>query len=52
MHIRRGFSVRLVGQSLKRIGTALKDMSAGHHDRFDTTDLPADLHALGEPDQT
>ncbi|MEO7911989.1 MAG: histidine kinase dimerization/phospho-acceptor domain-containing protein [Roseiflexaceae bacterium] len=46
MHIRRSFSARLFGQSLKRIGTALKEVAAGQTDPIGATNLPAELHAL------
>src|SRR6476646_5952086 len=53
MHIRRSFDLRLFGQSLKRIGTALKDGGASPPDRMIPTDMPAQMHALVQsPDPT
>jgi GAF domain-containing protein len=47
MHIRRGFSVRLVGQSLKRIGAALKhDLTEVQPALIETTNPPIEPPAL------
>ena len=53
MHIRHSFDLRLFGQSLKRIGAALKDAGASPTDPISPTGMPAELHALAQtPDPT
>jgi PAS domain S-box-containing protein len=47
MHIRRSFPVRLFGQSLKRIGAALKhDLAEVQPARIGTTGIPTESHVL------
>jgi PAS domain-containing protein len=53
VHIRRSFHLRLFGQSLKRIGTALKDnVGARLPDHIGATNTPAELHDSDPADTT
>src|SRR4051794_4350034 len=52
MHIRRSFHVRLFGKSLKRIGTALKDLGEGRTAHIGATDMPTKLRALAQARDT
>jgi PAS domain-containing protein len=52
MHIRRSFHLRLFGQSLKRIGAALKNLAEWRPVRISATGLLADLRALAQAPDT
>ena len=52
MHIRHSFDLRLFGQSLKRIGTALKDAGGDRPGQIDPTDEPADSAQAPDPAST
>src|SRR6476620_5448815 len=49
MHIRHSFDLRLFGQSLKRIGTALKDAGGERPDHTIPTDEPAEPAQVPDP---
>jgi PAS domain S-box-containing protein len=52
MHIRRSFHLCLFGQSLKRIGAALKDLGEARPARIGATSMPAELRVLEQSSDT